>query len=86
MHTKPLNESLFFRFDQVRSAIAEWGNDCNHFGSHSSVRFQAPADYVGVITVAGPKLRKVKASHSPGCSYRATCRIKNHRGSNRSPI
>ena len=44
-----LNENLFFGFGHTRSAIAEWADDYNNFRPHSSLGYQAPADYAGII-------------------------------------
>ncbi|EYR78528.1 transposase [Shinella sp. DD12] len=48
-----LNESLFFGLDHARSAMAEWADDVNHFRPHSSLGYQAPADYAGSIAATG---------------------------------
>ncbi|WP_430253327.1 IS3 family transposase [Neorhizobium sp. DAR64872/K0K18] len=49
MRDELLNESLFFGLDHARSAIAEWADDYNNFRPHSSLRYQSPADYAGII-------------------------------------
>jgi len=53
MRDELLNESLFFGLDHARSAIAEWADDYNNFRPHSSLGYQTPADYAGVITATG---------------------------------
>ncbi|MBO9136443.1 IS3 family transposase [Rhizobium sp. B230/85] len=47
------DESLFFGLDHARSAIAEWAEDYNHFRPHSSLGYQTPADYAGLIAATG---------------------------------
>lgn len=49
MRDELLNESLFFGLDHARSAIAEWAEDYNNFRPHSSLGYQTPADYAGII-------------------------------------
>jgi putative transposase len=53
MRDELLNESLFFGLDHARSAIAEWANDDNNFRPHSSLGYQTPAGYAGIIAAAG---------------------------------
>ncbi|WP_310235355.1 IS3 family transposase [Rhizobium miluonense] len=53
MRDELLNESLFFGLDHARSAIAEWAEDYNHFRPHSSLGYQTPAGYVGIIAATG---------------------------------
>jgi len=53
MRDELLNESLFFGLDHARSAIAEWANDYNNFRPHSSLGYQTPADYAGIIAATG---------------------------------
>ncbi|MGV1868645.1 IS3 family transposase [Rhizobium sp. VS19-DR96] len=53
MRDELLNESLFFGLDHARSAIAEWAEDYNHFRPHSSLGYQTPADYAGLIAATG---------------------------------
>ncbi|WP_132280682.1 IS3 family transposase [Neorhizobium sp. JUb45] len=53
MRDELLNESLFFGLDHARSAIAEWANDYNNFRPHSSLEYQTPADYAGIIAATG---------------------------------
>ena len=37
----------------ARSAIAEWADDYNNFRPHSSLGYQTPADYAGIIAATG---------------------------------
>lgn len=53
MRDELLNESLFFGLDHARSAIAEWADDYNNFRPHSSLGYQTPADYAGIIAATG---------------------------------
>jgi len=53
MRDELLNESLFFGLDHARSASAEWTDDYNNFRPHSSLGYQTPADYVGIIAATG---------------------------------
>lgn len=53
LNGRMLNESLFFGFDHARSAIAEWADDYNNFRPHSSLGYQTPADYAGIIVATG---------------------------------
>ena len=53
MRDELLNESLFFGLDHARSAIAEWADDYNNFRPHSSLGYQTPADYSGIIAATG---------------------------------
>jgi len=53
MRDELLNESLFFGLDHARSAIAEWAEDYNHFRPHSSLGYQTPAGYAGIIAATG---------------------------------
>ncbi|WP_151343586.1 IS3 family transposase [Rhizobium leguminosarum] len=53
MRDELLNESLFFGLDHARSAIAEWADDYNHFRPHSSLGYQTPAGYAGIIAATG---------------------------------
>ena len=34
-------------------SIAEWADDYNNFRPHSSLEYQTPADYAGIIAAAG---------------------------------
>lgn len=45
-----LNESRFFGLDHARSAIADWVADFNTARPHSSLGYQTPAAYAGVLT------------------------------------
>jgi len=53
MRDELLNESLFFGLDHARSAVAEWVEDYNHFRPHSSLGYQTPAGYAGIIAATG---------------------------------
>ncbi|ASP83142.1 IS3 family transposase [Sinorhizobium meliloti] len=53
MRDELLNESLFFGLDHARSAIAEWADDYNNFRPHSSLGYQTPANYAGIIAATG---------------------------------
>ncbi|WP_112994671.1 IS3 family transposase [Rhizobiales bacterium] len=53
MRDELLNESLFFGLDHARSAIADWAADYNHFRPHSSLGYQTPAGYAGIIAATG---------------------------------
>jgi putative transposase len=53
MRDELLNESLFFGLDHARSTIAEWADDYNNFRPHSSLGYQTPADYAGIIAATG---------------------------------
>lgn len=53
MRDELLNESLFFGLDHARSAIAERAEDYNYFRSHSSLGYQTPAGYAGIIAATG---------------------------------
>lgn len=53
MRDELLNESLFFGLEHARSAIAEWAEDYNHFRPHSSLGYQTPACYAGIIAATG---------------------------------
>ncbi|SMD21230.1 Transposase InsO and inactivated derivatives [Rhizobium sp. RU36D] len=62
MRDELLNESLFFRLDHARSAIAEWADDYNNFRPHSSLGYQTPAIMPGSSPQPAPTLRNVEAS------------------------
>ena len=62
MRDELLNESLFFGLDHARSAIAEWADDYNNFRPHSSLGYQTPAEYAGIIAAPAPTLRNLEAS------------------------
>ncbi len=53
MRDELLSESLFFGLDHARSAVAEWADDYNNFRPHSSLGYQTPADYAGIIAATG---------------------------------
>ncbi|XUY29706.1 IS3 family transposase [Agrobacterium sp. rho-8.1] len=53
MRDELLNESLFFGLDHAHSTIAEWADDYNNFRPHSSLGYQTPANYAGIIAATG---------------------------------
>ncbi len=53
MRDEFLNESLFFGLDHARSAIAEWVEDFNTTRLHSSLGYQTPAAFAGLLSAAG---------------------------------
>ncbi|OCJ44221.1 hypothetical protein A6U92_17380 [Agrobacterium rubi] len=53
MRDELLNESVFFGLDHAHSAIAEWADDYNNCRPYSSLGYQTPADYAGIITATG---------------------------------
>ena len=61
MRDELLNESLFFGLDHARSAIADWVEDFNTVRPHSSLGYQTPAAYAGVLTATGSS-----AAHGEG--------------------
>ncbi|MCJ8510669.1 IS3 family transposase [Rhizobium lemnae] len=65
MRDELLNESLFFGLDHARSAIDEWANDYNHFRPHSSIGYQTPADYAGLIAATGSNAAQVEGYAFP---------------------
>lgn len=48
-----LNESLFFDLGHARSAIAEWVEDFNTTRPHSSLGYQTPAAFAGLLAATG---------------------------------
>lgn len=62
MRDELLNESLFFGLDHARSAIAEWGEDYNHFRPHSSLGYQTRQATSGSSPQPAPTLPKMKTS------------------------
>ena len=52
MRDELLNESLFFGLDHARSAIAEWVEDFNTTRPHSSLGYQTPAAFAGLLAAA----------------------------------
>lgn len=55
MRDELLNESLFFGLDHARSAIAEWVEDFSTTRPHSSLGYQSPAAFAGLlIATANP--------------------------------
>lgn len=53
MRDELLNESLSFGLDHARSAIAEWRQDFNTARPHSSLGYQTPAAFAGILAAAG---------------------------------
>lgn len=56
-----LNETLFFRIDHARAAIARWTHTYNTERPHSALRYQAPAVFAAQLTAMGDQLR----AHEP---------------------
>jgi transposase InsO family protein len=65
MRDELLNESLFFGLDHARSAIAEWADDYNNFRPHSSLGYQTPADYAGIIAATGSNATQCRSFAFP---------------------
>jgi putative transposase len=65
MRDELLNESLFFGLEHARSAIAEWAEDYNHFRPHSSLGYQTPACYAGIIAATGSNAAKFESLAFP---------------------
>lgn len=61
MRDELLNESLFFSLDHARSAIAEWRDDFNTARPHSSLGYQTPAAFAGLLAATA----KPVAQHAP---------------------
>jgi transposase InsO family protein len=53
MRDELLNESLFFGLNHARSAIAEWVEDFNMTRPHSSLGYQTPAAFAGLLAATG---------------------------------
>lgn len=53
MRDELLNESLVFGLDHARSAIAEWVEDFNTTRPHSSLGYQTPAAFAGLLAATG---------------------------------
>ena len=64
MRDEPLNESLFFRLDHARSAVLEWGEDYNTTRPHSSLGYQTPAAFAGIIAATGYDAAPIEGSAS----------------------
>ncbi|MGV2081187.1 MULTISPECIES: IS3 family transposase [unclassified Rhizobium] len=71
MRDELLNESLFFGLDHARSAIAEWAEDYNHFRPHSSLGYQTPADYAGLIAATGSNATQDESFAFPPVAHTA---------------
>jgi putative transposase len=71
MRDELLNESLFFGLDHARSAIAEWADDYNNFRPHSSLGYQTPADYAGIIAATGSNAARDESFAFPPVAYTA---------------
>jgi transposase InsO family protein len=65
MRDELLNESLFFGLDHARSAIAEWADDYNNVRPHSSLGYQTPTDYAGIIAATGSNATQYGSSAFP---------------------
>ncbi len=76
MRDELLNESLFFGLDHARSAIAEWADDYKHFRPHSSLGYQTPADYAGIIAATGSNATQCGSFAFPPVAPIAPWRIK----------
>ena len=61
MRDELLNESLFFGLDHARSAIAEWVEDFNMTRPHSSLGYQTPAAFAGLLAATANPV----AQHAP---------------------
>jgi transposase InsO family protein len=53
MRDELVNESPFFGLDLARSAIAQCPDEYNNFRPHSSLGYQTPANYAGIIVATG---------------------------------
>ncbi len=71
MRDELLNESLFLGLDHARSAIAEWADDYNHFRPHSSLRYQTPAGYAGIIAATGSNAAQAESFAFPPVAHTA---------------
>ncbi|MFS8115799.1 IS3 family transposase [Rhizobium jaguaris] len=71
MRDELLNESLFFGLDHARSAIAEWADDYNHFRPHSSLGYQTPAGYAGIIAATGSNAAQDQSFAFPPVAHTA---------------
>ncbi|MBB3980368.1 transposase InsO family protein [Rhizobium azooxidifex] len=71
MRDELLNESLFFGLDHARSAISEWAEDYNTFRPHSSLGYQTPAAYAGIITATGSNAARDESFALPPVAHTA---------------
>jgi putative transposase len=69
MRDERLNDSLFFGLDHARSAIAEWADDYNNVRPHSSLEYQKPADYAGIIAATGSNATQYGSSAFPPVAH-----------------
>jgi transposase InsO family protein len=60
MRDELLNESLFFGLNHARSTISEWVEDYNTTRPHSSLGYQTPAAFAGIITAIGSNATPAK--------------------------
>jgi putative transposase len=65
MRDELLNESLFFGLDHARSAIAEWRQDFNTARPHSSLGYQTPAAFAGILAATGSDAALIDGFASP---------------------
>lgn len=88
MRDELLNESLFFGLDHASSAMAEWADDVHHFRPHSSLGYQAPADYAGSIAATGSNAAQDESFAFPSVAPAVPLGVvridQNRRGSSRS--
>jgi putative transposase len=64
MRDELLNESLFFGLDHARSAVLEWVEDYNTTRPHSSLGYQTPAAFAGIIAATGYDAAPIEGSAS----------------------
>jgi len=69
MRDERLNDSLFFGLDHACSAIAEWADDYNNVRPHSSLEYQTPADYAGIIAATGSNATQYGSSAFPPVAH-----------------
>ena len=62
MRDELLNESLFFGLDHARSAVLEWVEDYNTTRPHSSLGYQTPAAFAGIIAATGYDASPIEGS------------------------
>ena len=84
MRDELLNERFFFGLDHARSAIAEWADDYNNFWPHSSLGYQTPADYAGIIAATGSNAAQSGSFPFGAAAPIAPLPYQNRRGSNSS--
>jgi len=75
MRDELLNESLFFGLDHARSVIAEWADDYNNFRPHSSLGYQTPANYAGIIAATGSNAARDESFAFPPVAHTAPCGV-----------